>query len=76
VGLIYFGLNWVVWAILLRVLGRHHPSTTDDEAPVGSGRIWVGLISLIVFALCFVPDPIIFSWRGFARDIGLARFLP
>ncbi len=42
VALVYFGPNWILWAILVRVLGRRHPSTLDDEAPVGRARVWVG----------------------------------
>src|SRR5207247_991734 len=33
VALAYFGPNWIVWAILVRVLGRRHPPTLDDSAP-------------------------------------------
>jgi membrane-associated protease RseP (regulator of RpoE activity) len=76
VALIYFGLNWVVWAALVRVLGREHPPTHRDEAPLGRARVWVALLSLVVFIICFVPDPVVFSWQGFFRDTGLLRFLP
>jgi membrane-associated protease RseP (regulator of RpoE activity) len=77
VALVYFGPNWIVWAILVRVLGRGHPRTLNDDAPVGRGRVWVGLLSLVVFALCFVPNPIIWSWRDFfdaVRELLPARF--
>jgi membrane-associated protease RseP (regulator of RpoE activity) len=76
VALIYFGPNWILWAILMRVLGRRHPATLDDEVPLGRARVAVGLLGLLVFAVCFVPDPIVWSWRDFFRDTGLARFLP
>ncbi len=49
VGLIYFGPNWVVWSLLLLLLGRRHPQTYDDSEPVGDGRAVVGLIGLVVF---------------------------
>jgi membrane-associated protease RseP (regulator of RpoE activity) len=75
VALVYFGPNWILWAILVRVLGRRHPSTLDDEAPVGRGRVWVGLLSLAVFVVCFVPDPIVFSWRDFFEALGLTQWL-
>lgn len=76
VALVYFGPNWIVWAILMRVLGRRHPATLDDDAPVGRGRVALGLVSLVVFVLCFVPDPIQFSWQAFFHETGLDRFLP
>ena len=76
VALVYFGPNWILWAVLVRVLGRRHPSTLDDDAPVGRGRVWVGLLGLAVFVVCFVPNPIVFSWRDFFEALGLRRFLP
>jgi membrane-associated protease RseP (regulator of RpoE activity) len=75
VALVYFGPNWILWAILVRVLGRRHPSTLDDDAPVGHGRVWVGLLSLTVFVVCFVPNPIVFSWRDFFDAMGLTHLL-
>ena len=75
VALVYFGPNWILWAVLLRILGRRHPSTLDDDAPVGRGRVWIGLLSLAVFVVCFVPDPIQFSWRDFFEAMGLTRQL-
>jgi len=47
----------------VRILGRRHPPTLHDEAPAGRARLWVGVLSLIVFVLCFVPNPIVWSWR-------------
>ncbi len=75
VALVYFGPNWILWAILLRVLGRRHPPTLNDRLPVGRGRELVGLLSLVVFILCFVPNPIIWSWTDFFEAVGLSRFL-
>jgi membrane-associated protease RseP (regulator of RpoE activity) len=76
VALVYFGPNWILWAILVRVLGRRHPQTLDDDAPVGRGRVWVGLLALAVFVLCFVPNPIIWSWHDFFEAVGLLPYLP
>lgn len=76
VALIYFGPSWILWAILMRVLGRPHPPTLDDAEPVGRGRQLVGLLSLIVFVVCFVPDPIVVSWRDLFEAAGLRRLLP
>lgn len=71
--LIYFGPNWVLWSILLRILGRQHPPTSNDRAPVGAGRVAVGLLGLAVFVVCFVPNPIVFSWTEFFEALGLLR---
>jgi membrane-associated protease RseP (regulator of RpoE activity) len=75
VGLVYFSPSWILWALLVRVLGRRHPPTLDDEAPVGRGRVWVGLLSLAVLVVCFVPNPIVFSWSGFFAATGLDHLL-
>jgi len=63
IGLIYFGPNWLIWSILLFFLGRQHPRTLDEQDPVGDGRVVVGLIGLVIFIVCFVPDPIVGSWQ-------------
>jgi membrane-associated protease RseP (regulator of RpoE activity) len=73
VALVYFGPSWILWAILVRVLGRRHPPTRDDDAPIGRARVAVGVISLAVFVVCFVPDPIVFSWRDFFEATGLRQ---
>jgi membrane-associated protease RseP (regulator of RpoE activity) len=75
VALVYFGPNWILWAVLLRFLGRRHPPTLDDGAPVGRARVWIAVLALVVFVVCFVPDPIIFSWSDFFDALGLGRFL-
>ena len=71
VALIYFGPNWVLWSLLLRVLGRRHPPTLDDREALGQGRAWIGALGLVVFIACFVPNPIVWSWRDFFETIGL-----
>ena len=39
-----------------------------------AGRSWA-LVSLVVFVVCFVPDPIIFSWADFFEAVGLGQLL-
>lgn len=65
VALTYFGPNWLVWSLILRMLGRRHPPTLDDREAVGRTRRLVALLGLFVFAVCFVPDPFQWSWREF-----------
>ena len=45
-------------AVMLRV---RHPQPEHME-PLGTARIVVGIITLIVFALCFLPFPITIGW--------------
>jgi len=76
IALIYFGPSWILWAILVRVLGRRHPPTLDNQAPIGRARVLVGLLSLVVFVVCFVPDPIVVSWRELLQGTPFERLLP
>lgn len=76
VALVYFGPSWILWAVLVRVVGRRHPPTREDFEPVGRARVAVGVLSLAVLVVCFVPDPIVFSWQDFFEATGLRRFLP
>lgn len=63
VGLIVLvGPSFIVWTVLVRLLGLRHPRTLDDAAPLGRGRVLVALVGLGVFALCFIPDPFRQSW--------------
>lgn len=67
--LLWFGPQWLMWAVLMRVLGRAHPATWYDAAPVGRGRQIVGALGALVFVVSFVPDPIQFSWSEFATEL-------
>jgi hypothetical protein len=35
----------------------------------------VGLVSLVVLAVCFVPNPVVFSWRDFFEAMDLDHLL-
>jgi len=61
--LVWFGLRgwpgWFLWAaivVLMAFLG--HPPTADDRVPLGPGRLVGAAVSLIIFLLTFVPEPI------------------
>jgi membrane-associated protease RseP (regulator of RpoE activity) len=77
VALIYFGPSWILWAILVRVLGRRHPPTWDDAAPLGRARVAIGIFGFVVFAVCFTPTPIVVSWSQYRDAFGelFRRFL-
>jgi membrane-associated protease RseP (regulator of RpoE activity) len=68
--LVYLRPSWLIWSVLLLVLSRPHPPTLRDSVPVGRGRVVVGLIGLVVFAICFTPEPIMISWADFAQAWG------
>jgi membrane-associated protease RseP (regulator of RpoE activity) len=57
-GLLWAG--WWLWAVLIFVIGRGrvwHPPLFNAEEGLRAGRMAVGIVAAIVFALCFVPMP-------------------
>jgi membrane-associated protease RseP (regulator of RpoE activity) len=68
------GPTWIVWAILVRLLGMRHPPTLADEEPIGAGRIGVAVLGLAVFVASFMPNPLLKTWADFFafwRETGL-----
>lgn len=50
--------GWIIWAILLILLGTGHPPPMDIHTELSSGRKAVGIVSFIIFILCFTPVPV------------------
>src|SRR5262249_45845098 len=65
--LVWLRPMWLVWTVILLILGRRHPPTLADERPIGRARVWVGVLGFVVFVLCFTPNPILISWADFLR---------
>jgi len=55
---IFFWIGWFVWAILIYFLGLKHPHIHDEDKPLSLGRRYVSYLMLVIFILCFIPDPI------------------
>ena len=62
IGLTFFSMSWVVWTFLLvamtLVMGPRHPRTFDEDVPLDRARIWLAVLALVIFVLCFTPNPI------------------
>jgi membrane-associated protease RseP (regulator of RpoE activity) len=54
-------ITWLVWFGLLLLIGVRHPATRIESGRIDKRRIVLGIITLIIFVLCFVPKPIDFS---------------
>jgi membrane-associated protease RseP (regulator of RpoE activity) len=53
--------GWWVFAFLLgRFLGIYHPPCNDNSS-IGTSRTIIGIFTLLVFILCFSPQPIFFE---------------
>ncbi|MBI4161128.1 MAG: site-2 protease family protein [Acidobacteria bacterium] len=50
--------SYLLWAVLLFVLGRRHPPVGAEEPPLSPGRRFLAWICLGVFLVSFIPDPI------------------
>jgi membrane-associated protease RseP (regulator of RpoE activity) len=51
---------WTLMVVLVTLIGTDHPPTANDHMPLGRGRYILGLVSLVIPALCFPP-------RGFVH---------
>ena len=70
VGLIALaGPSWILWVILVRLIGIRHPPTLDDSAGLGRGRVLVGVLCLAIFVVTFLYQPVPFSWLDVWRQI-------
>ena len=52
------GPGWILWAVLLTLMGTKHPPTIHDEGELDTGRKLLGFISLLIFIGCITPVPI------------------
>jgi len=50
--------TWILMAVLVLIIGTDHPPTSDDSVKLGWARIALGLASLAIPVLCFIPRPL------------------
>jgi len=55
-GLLWGG--WIIWSFMLLLLGTKHPRPLFDEVPLTPGRRRIGIAAIILFLLCFTPNPV------------------
>ncbi len=62
IGLTFVSLSWVAWTVLLvimiAILGPHHPPTYDEQEPIGTARLILAAVALLMLLVCFTPAPI------------------
>ncbi len=49
--------GWIVWAVLITLIGLRHPPIEDQYLPMDARRRTTTAIALLVFALTFIPTP-------------------
>lgn len=57
-GLLYW--PWALWGALFFLFARRHFAVID-YADIGSGRRKLGVLAVIMFLLCFIPEPVLFN---------------
>jgi len=55
---VFLFAGWLVWAVLIGILGLRHPPVLDEYTPLDARRRFIGYLVLAVFVLSFIPDPI------------------
>jgi len=54
---VFFWAGWLLWAVLLLLIGFRHPPLLDRWEPLDhKRRVW-GVMALAIFLLCFTPSP-------------------
>jgi membrane-associated protease RseP (regulator of RpoE activity) len=49
--------TWTLMVVVVTFLGADHPPTADDRVPLGRARYVLGIASLAIPVLCFIPNP-------------------
>jgi len=53
----FFWEGWMIWAVLLIILGLRHPPVLYWEMPLDDKRRFIGWITAIIFIVTFIPVP-------------------
>ncbi len=56
-GLLWEG--WLIWALLLMIIGISHPPLLNEVSTLDTKRKWLALLALVMLILTFMPRPII-----------------
>lgn len=55
---IFFWIGWVIWTLVIVLLGLKHPRVIDDPEGLSPARRLIGALVLLIFLLSFIPAPI------------------
>jgi len=54
----FFWPGWIVWAVLMLIIGYRHPPVVYPDIQLDRRRKLIGWVSLIIFILTFTPTPV------------------
>jgi len=55
---IFFWVGWIVWALVILLLGFKHPQLRGQQESLSRGRRLLGAVIVLIFVLSFIPAPI------------------
>ncbi|MBN1962963.1 MAG: site-2 protease family protein [Deltaproteobacteria bacterium] len=55
------GSVWLIWAVLLSLLGLRHPPVRDEYLSISPRDRFAGYLALVLFIVTFVPIPLMYS---------------
>lgn len=55
---IFYWAGWLIWAVLISVMGLRHPPVADSGQGFSRRRIFLSLAVALIFILSFIPAPI------------------
>ncbi len=63
-----YWLGWLLWAVLLIIIGLGHPTTTDSDTPLDFRRQVAAWLTVVLFAITFTPVPFSFTPPGTPQE--------
>lgn len=55
---IFISQAWLLWALLIMLMGPRHPPPFNDVTRLGPGHVALGTLGLVLFLLLFMPRPL------------------
>jgi fumarate reductase subunit D len=55
---VFFWIGWIVWALLILLLGLKHPRVIDEGERLSRLRQALGIVVVAIFILSFIPAPL------------------
>jgi len=53
-----FWRGWLLWCLIVVLMGLKHPSVGDPTVRLGRGRRWIAVVCFALFVLAFMPVPV------------------
>jgi len=54
----YFWAGWLLWCLIVGLIGLYHPPVYDESEPLDGKRRLLAWFALVMFVLCFMPVPL------------------